>query len=81
MFIQKENVHFVTPVEYDHYGFENPVQNYIKSQDKILSINKNASFHRSDVQDGAELISYLHKNKVASSDNLSNSLIIQALES
>jgi hypothetical protein len=29
----------------------------------VLAINKNASFYRSDIQDGAEVLAYLHKSK------------------
>lgn len=51
--MQKENVHFATPIEYDHFGYENPIQNYHNSEAKVLQTNKNAIIYRSDIQDGA----------------------------
>lgn len=54
---------YATPLEYDHFGFDNPTQHYLSTQDKVLSLNKRASVIRSDIQDGAETLSYLHQSK------------------
>jgi hypothetical protein len=42
---------FATPVEYDHYGFANPEQNYLNAQQEVQKINPNATIIRSDIQD------------------------------
>lgn len=54
---------FATPLEYDHFGFDNATQNYLNSQQKAIAANPNANFIRSDVQDRSELFAYLNKSK------------------
>lgn len=54
---------FATPLEYDHFGFDNPTHNYLNSQQKVIATNPNANFIRSDVQDKSELFAYLKKSK------------------
>lgn len=61
---------FATPLEYDHFSFENPTQNYLSSQERVLAKNKNAVFLRSDIQDGAEALAYIHKAKGFIEDHL-----------
>ena len=54
---------FVAPIEYDHYGEANSEQTFLDAKQKVLDINPNASFIRSDVQDQSELYAYLYKSK------------------
>jgi hypothetical protein len=61
--MQKQRLVFATPIEYDHYGFNNPEQNYLNSQQRVRAIVPNATFLRSDVQDTTELYAYLYKTK------------------
>jgi hypothetical protein len=50
---QKPKVHFIAPIEYDHYGENNPEQTYLDAKQKVLEINPRAGFIRSDIQDGS----------------------------
>ena len=47
----RKYLYFATPVEYDHYGYTNPEQNYLQSEKIVQGINPNSTFIRSDVQD------------------------------
>ena len=61
--IKRNNVLFATPVEYDHFGFDNPENNYLLAQNKVHEIAPNATIIRSDVQDNTEAMSYINSNK------------------
>lgn len=54
---------FAAPIEYDHYGESNPEQSFLDAKQKVLEINANASFVRSDVQESSELYAYINKSK------------------
>lgn len=49
----RNHLYFATPVEYDHFGYANPEDNYNSSEDKVFQINPNSTVIRSDVQDGS----------------------------
>lgn len=32
----RKHLYYVTPVEYDHFGYENPELNYFRAEDKVF---------------------------------------------
>ena len=62
-FIQRNNVVFATPVEYDHFGFDTPDGNYLEAQRKVQETLPKATIIRSDIQDKTEAMSYINSSK------------------
>ena len=60
---KRDRVYFATPVEYDHFGFENPETNYLKAHNKVREIAPQATIIRSDVQDKTETMAYINSSK------------------
>lgn len=67
---QRSHLFFSTPVEYDHYGYANPEQNYLQAQNDVRKSNPNATIIRSDIQDKTEFIAYYHHSKNIWEDQL-----------
>lgn len=59
----RKNVYFATPVEYDHFGFQNPEANYLSSHNKVRELAPQATILRSDVQDKNEALAYINSSK------------------
>lgn len=57
---KRENLYYATPVEYDHFGFNNPHANYTAAQKKVNEIAPQATIIRSDVQDQTEAMAYIN---------------------
>lgn len=59
----RSNLYFATPVEYDHFGFDNPDANYMKAHNKVRETAPQATIIRSDVQDKNEAMAYINSTK------------------
>lgn len=70
LFSQRSHLFFASPLEYDHYGYSNPEQNYFNAQQDVRKINPNATFIRSDIQDKTEFFAYYHLSKNIWEDQL-----------
>ncbi len=66
----KQQLVVAAPIEYDHFGFTNPDQNYLNSKNKVQSIRPQTAFLRADVLDSTETFTYLHKTKSIWQDKL-----------
>ena len=60
---KRDHVFFATPVEYDHYGFENPDHHYRQAEMKVREDLPQATIIRSDVQDAGEAFAYINSKK------------------
>lgn len=70
VYMKRSQLLFATPVEYDHYGYANPEQNYLTAQQEVQKINPNATIIRSDIQDKTEFFSYFNHSKNIWEDQL-----------
>lgn len=59
----RKNLFFATPIQYDHFGYKNPEQNYLEAEKIVQKINSNSTFIRSDVQDKTEALAYFNSDK------------------
>ena len=59
---KRSNLFFATPVEYDHFGFQNPQANYQEAENRVFEINRNSTVIRSNLQDNNEAVAYFRSN-------------------
>lgn len=58
---RRDRVYFATPLEYDHFGYASPVENYLGAERRVLEINPRATIIRADIQDGNEALAFYNK--------------------
>lgn len=61
--MQKANLLYVTPIEYDQFRYANPEEKYQEAVQAVKKKCPQATFLRTDVVRGAELHSYANSEK------------------